>query len=395
MHHSNSGATRLLGLDALRGLAALSVLAFHFTTRYEHLYGHADPLGWGFPPGRLGVHLFFLISGFVIFMTLDRLETPRDFLVSRFSRLFPAFWLAVLLSWGVQWLNALGDGAPPLREPLPVASAAANLLMVHGLFGVASVDGVYWTLQVELSFYLCMFLLWLGGWLQRPLPVLLAWLALALAANLLPQWTGLRLPWVLSELLVLEHLPWFALGLAVYLRHRDDQAGGAGPWLLGALALFTLLRVHGAASVVWGLVFSALLVLGLGAKGSAWLRPWVWLGAVSYPLYLLHQEIGFVLIHGLQRAGMGTITSLGLTTLACLALAAAVHYRLEQPALKGLRRHYRQWSQRRPRPSAPRLHWLGATVLVLAVLAGGSVLAARLKPPAALPPALERTAQQR
>ena len=82
-------ATRLLELDALRGIAAMAVMGFHYTTLYSHETGHLGELPFEVRYGNYGVHLFFMISGFVIFMTLERTRTAKDFIVSRFSRLFP------------------------------------------------------------------------------------------------------------------------------------------------------------------------------------------------------------------------------------------------------------------------------------------------------------------
>ncbi len=85
---------RIKERDALRGLAALAVVLFHYTTQFEKLFGHSNELSWSMPYGDLGVHLFFMISGFVI---------------SRFSRLYPAYWLAIILTTAVVWTYGLMD----------------------------------------------------------------------------------------------------------------------------------------------------------------------------------------------------------------------------------------------------------------------------------------------
>ena len=86
-------------LDALRGIAAFSVVLFHYTARYDSIYGHSNRLLFKFNYGHLGVNLFFIISGFVIFMTLDRTKSVIDFVVARFSRLYPAYWTALALTF--------------------------------------------------------------------------------------------------------------------------------------------------------------------------------------------------------------------------------------------------------------------------------------------------------
>ena len=92
---------RLECVDSLRGIAATAVMLFHYTTRYDQLFVQQQSLGFDVPWGYPGVNLFFMISGFAIFMTLDKTRRPMDFVVSRFSRLFPSYWSAVLLTFFV------------------------------------------------------------------------------------------------------------------------------------------------------------------------------------------------------------------------------------------------------------------------------------------------------
>src|SRR5690606_21030767 len=119
--------------------------------------------------GYLGVHLFFIISGFVIFLSVRR-ATPRQFLASRVSRLYPAFWVAVLLTWAVVQWHEVGAFRVSWADML------VNLTMVPHWFDVPYVDGVYWSLTVEVQFYILVWLAlklklmgrgeWLlGGWL--------------------------------------------------------------------------------------------------------------------------------------------------------------------------------------------------------------------------------------
>ena len=91
--------SRILELDVLRGLAALGVVLFHYTVVYPLSYNPYESTLFKFPLGYYGLHLFFMISGFVIFMTLERTAHSLDFIVSRFSRLFPCYWAAVILTF--------------------------------------------------------------------------------------------------------------------------------------------------------------------------------------------------------------------------------------------------------------------------------------------------------
>lgn len=86
---------RLLELDGLRGLAALAVVVCHYSA---HCKSECAAIDWNFYWGTYGAHLFFVISGFVIFMTIGRCKSAMDFVFSRVSRLYPTYWLAVLFS---------------------------------------------------------------------------------------------------------------------------------------------------------------------------------------------------------------------------------------------------------------------------------------------------------
>ncbi len=98
---ASTSAYRITELDALRGLAALGVVLYHFLTRFQEMYGREHLAFWDFNVGGYGVWLFFMLSGYVIFMTLDRTRSLFDFAVGRASRLFPTFWVAVAVSFAV------------------------------------------------------------------------------------------------------------------------------------------------------------------------------------------------------------------------------------------------------------------------------------------------------
>lgn len=330
-------AHRLAEVDALRGLAALAVVLFHYTTRFTDLFGANPPPTISFPAGHYGVNLFFIISGFVIFMTLERTSRPMDFVVSRFSRLFPAYWLAIILTFSITHLLGLPG------KLVDATTAFYNLIMIHGLFRIPHVDGVYWTLEVELLFYCGMFLLYRFQCLHLIHHALLGLLALRLTYFVLEQAFGINLPWTISRLLILQYIPWFALGISIYLAtSRHGTFARRGPALTAACAVLTLLIVDS--------LFLAALAVALGstlflaASGHAPLlrhRLLVWLGAISYPLYLLHENIGWSLQLRLATLGVPTDAAV-LIALACsLAIASAVSSWIERPAMLWIRNSYR------------------------------------------------------
>lgn len=337
---------RLAQLDALRGIAALAVVLFHFTTRYDELFRHAQAPWLSFPLGYTGVNLFFVISGFVIFMTLERTVRPMDFVVSRFSRLYPAYWGAMLLTFALT--HAIGlPGRTVGWEALLV-----NATMLQGFFGVPHVDSVYWTLEVELLFYAWALLSHRLGGPAGLRQFLLACLALRLVYAGADAFFAVTLPWLGQRWLLLPYICWFALGVAVYRLSGDGPVSWRDGVLLGA-ALVVLAVVDGWRWAVLGLAFSG-VVLGAARGRWTWLehRVLLWLGAISYTLYLLHEYIGWAVIRRLEGWGMEVHGAIAAAIALSAALAHALTRWVEQPAMRWIRDRYRHRPPRAKTASA-------------------------------------------
>lgn len=332
-----TGQSRLVEIDALRGVAAMAVVLFHLTTRYMELFSFKGLPSFSFPYGHYGVNLFFIISGFVIFMTLEKTARSMDFVVSRFSRLFPVYWVAIFVTFAIT--HALGLPA----KLVSFDAALGNMLMLHGLFRVPHVDGVYWTLEVELLFYCGMFFLFRVGMLIRIHQALLALLALRLLYFVMARAFGIDLPWILFRLSILAYIPWFAIGICIYLATTRK---GAGDWKpparTAALAIFTLLIVESIALALLALAMAAAVFFAASGR-LTWLRNrvFVWLGAISYPLYLVHENIGWAIQLRLVELGLPTDTVILLALAAALGLATLLHRTVEKPAMRWIRTHYR------------------------------------------------------
>lgn len=330
-------AARVVELDALRGLAALAVVAFHYTTLYGQLYGHAGPQPISFGFGNYGVHLFFLISGFVIFMTLERTRSAMDFVVSRFSRLFPAYWAAIVLSASVIYTI----GMPSQR--LPWQDVLTDFTMIQELLGAGHIDGSYWTLQVELFFYAQMLLWYMLGQLKRIHWIIGAWLVLAVACGLATRYER-HFSYTLRELLILRHIPFFAIGILFYRIRTFPER-----WRLDAAMIGACI---GAIAIAYPLVYAevALVCTAIFALFAldrlSWLRaaPFAFLGTISYSLYLLHQAIGFSLIWHFEQLGLSAGVAGLCAALLVSVLATLLTFLVERPAMRLIRD---AWKRRR------------------------------------------------
>ena len=140
---SQTGSGRVEELDVLRGLAALSVVVFHYV---GHCARYFNDFNFDFTYGKYGVQLFFVISGFVIYFTLEKCRDWRDFAFSRFSRLFPSYWTVLML--------LISANLFLLKKKVYLAAYAINMTMLQKFIGFPDLDIVYWSLAVELAFYL-------------------------------------------------------------------------------------------------------------------------------------------------------------------------------------------------------------------------------------------------
>lgn len=341
-------AERIEVLDGLRLVAALAVVAYHLmiSAGGERLGAWPLPSREQFGPlatgvaefGWLGVHFFFVISGFVICLSAWG-RSPSQFLVSRAVRIYPAYWFTVLLAAGV----SLAFGTD--RRPRSLEQVLVNLTMLERPLGVRELDPVFWTLWAELRFYLLFGVVVLAGVTVRNV---LAFCLVWLVGSVVAVQSGSAL---LEVVLVPEYAPCFVAGVALYLVRR--QGSSLPLWLLVGLS-WALAQHHLAAQVhateknlkhgisdlvASGLVTAAFVVVALVATGRLDRVRGRWLtvaGTLTYPLYLVHKNLGTLVVERLAGRVPTWPLLLGLTA-SLLVLAWLVHRLVERPLAGWLR----------------------------------------------------------
>ncbi|WP_422399149.1 acyltransferase family protein [Streptomyces netropsis] len=318
------------------------VMLYH----YAALYG-----GWGRHPssvlpglymvaryGWLGVEIFFMISGFSICLSTWG-RSLGEFAVSRVSRIYPAYWAAVLLTASVviTW--------PQVRRVSGWEAVLTNLTMVQEALGVPNVDGVYWTLFAELKFYgLFAIVVAFGVTYRKCLLFCGTWQL----AGLISAADGGK---ALDAWAMPGFSPYFVAGIAFSLMHRF--APNAILWAVVAFSF--LLAEHqlggrlaanrdaGHPMPAWPAqltVLAAFTLMAIMALGWLTTNRWRWLtpaGALTYPLYLIHQHVGMTLIYALRDHLPATALVLG-TTVMMLGVSWAIHWLCERPLSARLRR---------------------------------------------------------
>jgi peptidoglycan/LPS O-acetylase OafA/YrhL len=335
---------RLRELDVLRGVAAVTVLISHYTALYDHLHGVRNRLGFEFSEGGVyGVFLFFVISGFVIRMTLDRCEGWKDFVVSRFSRIFPPYWAALLVTFVLLcWL----------KEPPPTWSQlAVNLTMLQRFFGFEHLDAVYWTLNVELSFY-CWMLVAFQCRLLRHLDFLIAAaLLFQLVVSLAERHFAHRFSQGVQAVFLLEYVNFFGAGILFYeiWSNRSSMARWAlMAWCLANACAVPFRTFPCSPPPSWTLpaTFLILLVFWLAITNRLrWLvHPiTLYFGTISYTLYLVHDEIGRGLMNRMEQSGLPPLLTFLCAVVVSMFLATLITFLVEKPAMRRIRERYRLW----------------------------------------------------
>jgi peptidoglycan/LPS O-acetylase OafA/YrhL len=324
---------RLYELDALRGIAALAVCLFHFNfLKY----------------GVTGVDLFFMISGFVIFMSITNAKSLKEFWIARVARLYPVYWLSMLIASLV--CTACILALPPLKFSYVIS----NLLMLQPLFKVDYFVGVSWTLYIEMLFYLFVSALWLTKQFKNIELVILICLILSGITHtsfLFLQNTSSSYNRIFiffrGLFPLISHFHLFAAGMIFYQVHSkginfNRVALLAFAFVMAALThsvggrVFYFLNVyqHLACILVFYLAFS-LIISGKGKFLS--LKFMVLLGDISYPLYLVHGTIGIYLgLYLLPKSGTTLSSIMGI--LASLIASYIITFYFDIPIRRWLKK---------------------------------------------------------
>lgn len=328
-------AGRIPSLDALRGIAILMVIFGHFIPARialgEASY-HVSSLGRG------GVILFFLLSGYLVFRNIER-QDAITFISRRLFKIFPAYWVNVLLIAVFSFLTG--------TKFFPLDVVLGNFFMVQDIFHKESLSGVYWTLLIEVKFYLFLVLQY---FLLRGRGILLVLAALVCADAAVWFVRG-------HASLLLMFFPAFYVGIQV------RQAETAGWSRLAMLQVAGVSLVVAASLLVFDDYYgkwSAAYVIGEAVMLVAFLRVGVsssilgFFGRISYSHYLYHMTAGYVFLSLFPPSEVLSFNLMVVMLVIALTTAIAyISYRLvEVPMVAFGKRHEHLWI-RRPARAVP------------------------------------------
>lgn len=333
---------RIQEIDALRGFAAIAVVLFHFALG-------KNELNYGFNIGFTGVDLFFVISGFVIFLSVQNSKNWRSFLWNRFVRLYPAYWVCVTITTLLIIIKT--QSIYFSKEPFEFSNNillkyAANMTMFNYYLKFDYIDQPYWTLTIELCFYLLIaFLLFTK--LLKHIETIGAFLLFAsflcslpfISSNLIGHkiimliplikffplfYSGILLYKMKFEKITLKRFLLFILALLVQCAsfyNNDDPPAFINfyEYTLSLICIYSVFTLY---------LFDKLSFIITDAT--------MWLGKISYSLYLIHQYLGVAIILPflMENLGLNFWASAPIALIIILVIATAIHKYIENPTLQ-------------------------------------------------------------
>lgn len=322
-------------LDIIRGLSAILIILFHYTFAYNERPSstglYQTDWGWSVWWGYAAVATFFMLSGFLTGPSLvNRKTTPGRFIKKKFLRFYPAYWVAMTVTTIVLVCFYR-------EEAVSLTQYAANLTMVSQLFRVPFVDGVYWSMQCELVFCLICAGLMCIKRPQNLSRVLFIWLILAIALSFTTDVKATRLFRIIT---ICSYCHDFIAGIVMRRASLNSTLSTSETWLL-ILCFINSVVWHGlfTPSTIFFVITATILFFvrridKVIPSSNRVIAVIIWIASISYPLYLVHEMVGFTIIRHLQWNGITHPVSILIPIAAALVLAWIIHAVVEKKILR-------------------------------------------------------------
>jgi len=290
---------RITFLDGLRGIAILLVMFYHAYARYPDVvpyltdnYGEFPIFKYGF----WGVQLFFLISGFVILMSLEKSKSFLQFIGKRWIRLFPAMLVATVLIYTTAGiLSERPLGMPRLIDTLPGLTFMEPSWLSY-IFNttINPLETVFWSLYVEVKFYFIFGILYFTLGKKKAITGMVVLFALSLIFNLLASVSSsFEFLGTLTLQLGFPLLAWFSIGALAYLYYTEKKA----KYLIFIISLLVIGQLvmgsNDIMEIVCLIIIMGIFLLPICFEKIRFLfsnKFLLLIGFVSYPLYLIHSN---------------------------------------------------------------------------------------------------------
>ena len=294
--------------------------------------------------GVTGVDLFFLISGFVIYMSITKVKDSLEFVINRVSRLYPTYWTCVTFTYILICVYK-HDGSPPTH----FINYLGNMTMFQYYLGIKDLDGPYWTMIIEMIFYIGIVILFQFKLLKylNAIGVTLS-ILMVIMTSLFHHESFVTT--TITMVPLLPFIPLFFAGITFYniYEHKGNLRLNYCILIIllisrilmfdygGTAALFI---TQGAYAIILTIYFSLFTMFVNGKLKFIICRVTLFLGKISFPLYLIHQYItDNVITHELlYKHHVHYWLTISIAFVTAIVLASLVSYYIEIPASKRMR----------------------------------------------------------
>lgn len=341
---------KILFADQLRCVAALSVVFVHLCGGY---WAWRDQIAVrimapvlngpnstqltvvsSFDFGPFGVSLFFLISGFVIPFSLDKLGAGK-FLLARALRIYPTYIACLAIGLSAAWLSSRYWNMPFTTPPWDIL---ANAILINNYTRSPSFDMVNWTLAIELTFYVVMAILAVASLHRSVLAYFVVTMAI-ITATIVTIHAGAHLPPIRD----LAFVPYMLIGTIFNMHMR-----GSLTTRKAVVSILVLSAAFQFIIVIWNMQNATLPAradsyqLNIALFAAAYCmrdkfkpnRVIDFVAKVSYPLYAVHPILGYASLRLLMNQGLPPVVALSITLVIVFTAAYVVHRLVEMPTMR-------------------------------------------------------------
>ena len=286
-------------VDTLRGILILMVIIFHYFYRITTLYGLENVNFFTLNDwGARGVGGFFIITGFYIIPKQIKNFKIKDFLLKKFIRIYPAYILCLTITFLSICIFGLANRETNVIEYL------LNVVLLNGFIGVDYVDGAHWYVTYLILFYVILSIiikLKISPKIYLPL-----WIIVKDTFLLISNVTTSILP--LYKLIGGDYIEFIIIGIALnyFIMNKDKLNENRDKWLYTSITLLSIIQIfifEGLTIGIGILIFLLMFILAIKEKLKILekITPIYFIGTISYVLYLIHQNIGYQMILGLNK----------------------------------------------------------------------------------------------
>lgn len=328
---------RFQELDALRGIAALMVVLFHFT-----MYRKEAELG--FKLGTTGVDLFFMISGFVIYMSISNIKSSSEFIINRISRLYPTYWACVTFAFFLDIIHSIQT-----HKEISFGQYLGNMTMFQYYLRVPNIDGPYWTMIIEMIFYIGILILFHFKLIKflKPIGLILSIVIVTSTCFFNNDIAFL----ILKMIPLFQFFPLFFAGIIFYKLYNDKSKNLENYSIIIICLVCQILLYnysgrsrgfisHNEYGIMLTLYFIFFTFFVNGKLKFIVSNTSLFLGKISFALYLIHQKISIDFIIPLLENKFNFnfwVASIFFSLPIVICLATIITYYIEIPFSKKMK----------------------------------------------------------